>query len=33
MGQLRDKIGLQNGDIYKVLLIDDVRHSEKLGNL
>ncbi|KAK1273347.1 hypothetical protein QJS04_geneDACA019139 [Acorus gramineus] len=30
IGRLRDKKGLRNGDSYKVLLVDDERHTEKL---
>ncbi|GAV75538.1 hypothetical protein CFOL_v3_19017 [Cephalotus follicularis] len=32
IGQLRHKIRTERGDSYRVLLVDDVRHSEKLGN-
>ncbi|CAK7326934.1 unnamed protein product [Dovyalis caffra] len=30
IGRLRDKRGVGSGDSYRVLLIDDVRHSESL---
>lgn len=33
MGRLRDSKGTGSGDSYRVLLIDDARHSENLGNL
>ena len=32
IGRLKDKKNLGSGDSYKVLLIDDARHTEKLGN-
>lgn len=32
IGRLKDKRGIASGDSYRVLLIDDVRHTEKLGN-
>jgi hypothetical protein len=31
IGRLRDKRGVGSGDSYRVLLIDDSRHSESLG--
>lgn len=31
IGRLRDKRGVGNGDSYRVLLVDDARHSENLG--
>lgn len=30
IGRLKDKRGIASGDSYRVLLIDDVRHTEKL---
>ncbi|XP_031264738.1 uncharacterized protein LOC116123055 [Pistacia vera] len=30
IGQLKDKKGIGNGDSYRVVLIDDFRHSDKL---
>ncbi|KAJ0037641.1 hypothetical protein Pint_22620 [Pistacia integerrima] len=30
-GQLKDKKGIGNGDSYRFMLIDDFRHSDKLG--
>ncbi|KAJ6983883.1 hypothetical protein NC653_026642 [Populus alba x Populus x berolinensis] len=30
IGRLRDKRGVGSGDSYRVLLIDDARHSERL---
>lgn len=32
IGRLKDKRGIGSGDSYRVLLVDDVRHTEKLGN-
>lgn len=32
IGRLKDKRGIGSGDSYRVLLIDDIRHTEKLGN-
>lgn len=31
IGKMKDKRGTGSGDSYRVLLIDDTRHSEKLG--
>lgn len=32
IGKLTDKKGLGSGDSFRVLLIDDARHTETLGN-
>lgn len=31
IGKMKEKRGTGSGDSYRVLLIDDTRHSEKLG--
>lgn len=33
IGRVKDKKNTGSGDSYRVLLIDDARHTEKLGNM